>query len=392
MTEATSGERSEHSTRLTPVTRHGAASEASTTTFMARALELARGVRRLTAPNPWVGCVIVKDGVVVGEGATRPPGGAHAEVIALEQAGERARGAEVFTTLEPCVHVGRTGPCTNALAAAGVARVVSALEDPDPHVAGRGFAALRASGIVVDVGDGARDAAAQLAPYIVHRREGRSFVVLKSATSLDGRVAAADGESRWITGAAARADAHALRADGQAVIVGSGTALADLPALSIREVTGPLGPPPLRVLLDARGRVPASGPLFDPSLAPTLVFTTERSSGAARAAWEAAGAAVELLGPGPGGSGVDLVDLLVRLGARGVLQALVEGGPTVHAALLATGPVDRIVAYVAPMLLGAGGRAGYGLDPGPALAAAPRYRLVRARPLGDDVCLEYEPP
>jgi diaminohydroxyphosphoribosylaminopyrimidine deaminase/5-amino-6-(5-phosphoribosylamino)uracil reductase len=250
---------------------------------------------------------------------------------------------------------------------------------------------LRAAGVAVEVGDDARDAADLLAPYIVHRRAGRAFTVLKTATSLDGRVAAADGESRWITGPAARADAHALRADGQAVIVGSGTARADLPALSIRDVTGPLGPPPLRVLLDARGRVPASGPLFDPALAPTLVVTTERASGAARAAWEAAGAAVEIVGPGPDGCGVDLVDLLVRLGERGVLQALVEGGPTVHGALLATGQVDRIVAYVAPMLLGAGGRAGYGLDPGPALAAAARYRLSRMDAVGDDVRLEYEP-
>jgi len=244
----------------------------------------------------------------------------------------------------------------------------------------------------VDVGTGAGEAASLLAPYIVHRRDGRAFAVLKTATSLDGRVTAADGASRWITGDEARADAHERRADSQAVIVGSGTALADLPALSVRGVNPPLGSPPLRVLLDGHGRVAATGPLFDPSIAPTLVVTTERSPASARDAWEAAGAIVEVVEPGPSGRGVDLDVLLRRLGGRGVLQALVEGGPTVHGAFLDAGLVDRIIAYVAPMILGAGGRAGYGLDPGPALAAASRYRLTRVGALGDDVCLEYEPP
>jgi diaminohydroxyphosphoribosylaminopyrimidine deaminase/5-amino-6-(5-phosphoribosylamino)uracil reductase len=295
----------------------------------------------------------------------------------------------VFTTLEPCAHHGLTGPCSEALVAAGVARVVSAIDDPDPRVSGRGHAALRAAGIAVDVGVGAQESRDLLTPYFVHRRAGRSFAVLKTATSLDGRVAAADGESHWITGEAARADAHERRADSQAVVVGSGTALADHPALSVRGVAGPLGAPPLRVLLDGRGRVPATGPLFDSSLAPTLVFTTDRAPAAARDAWLAAGATVEAVGECHGR--IDLAEVLVRLGRRGVLQALVEGGPTVHGALLDAGLVDRIVAYLAPMVLGTGGRAGYGVDPGPALAAASRYRLVRVVPLGDDVCLDYEP-
>jgi diaminohydroxyphosphoribosylaminopyrimidine deaminase/5-amino-6-(5-phosphoribosylamino)uracil reductase len=291
----------------------------------------------------------------------------------------------VFTTLEPCPHHGQTGPCSDALVAAGVARVVSAIEDPDPRVSGRGHAALRAAGVAVDIGIGATESAYLLAPYVVHRRDNRSFAVLKTATSLDGRVTAADGVSRWITGEAARGDAHGLRADSQAVIVGSGTALADQPALSVRGVPGPLGAPPLRVLLDGRGRVPATGPLFDPSLGPTLVFTSDRAPAVARDAWEAAGATVEIV------DGMDLGEVLARLARRGVLQALVEGGPTLHGALLDAGLVGRIVAYVAPVILGAGGRAGYGIDPGPALAAADRYRLVRVDALGDDVRLEYEP-
>jgi diaminohydroxyphosphoribosylaminopyrimidine deaminase/5-amino-6-(5-phosphoribosylamino)uracil reductase len=250
---------------------------------------------------------------------------------------------------------------------------------------------LRAAGIEVDVGTGAQEAAYLLAPYIVHRSKGRAFAVLKTATSLDGRVAAADGASHWITGAEARADAHERRADSQAVVVGSGTALADRPALSVRGVSRPPASPPLRVLLDGHGRVGATGPLFDPSLAPTLVVTTERAPAGAREAWEAAGATVEVVDPARAGPGVDLEALLALLGRRGVLQALVEGGPTLHGAFLGAGLVDRIIAYVAPMILGAGGRAGYGIDPGPALAAVARYRLTGVGAVGDDVCLEYEP-
>jgi diaminohydroxyphosphoribosylaminopyrimidine deaminase/5-amino-6-(5-phosphoribosylamino)uracil reductase len=358
---------------------------------MARALGLAREVRRLTAPNPWVGCVVVRDGLVVGDGATRPPGGPHAEVVALGAAGERARGATLYTTLEPCSHRGRTGPCVDAIAAAGVARVVSAMEDPDREVSGRGHAALRAAGVAVDVGVGAQEAAALLAPYLVHRRAGRSFVVLKAATSLDGRVAASDGESRWITGAAARADGHERRADAQAIVVGSGTALADQPALTVRDAVGTLGAPPLRVVVDGRGRVPAAGPLFDTSAAPTLVVTTERAPARARDAWTSTGALVEVVGGGEQGRGVDLGALLAALARRGVLEALVEGGPTLQGGFFAAGLVDRIVAYVAPVILGAGGRPGYGIDPGPPLAAAPRFRLTNVSALGDDVRLEYEP-
>src|SRR5215211_5822293 len=242
---------------------------------MARAVALAAGVRRRTAPNPWVGAVVARDGVVVGEGATEPPGGPHAEVVALRAAREAARGATVYVTLEPCVHHGRTPPCGDALIAAGVARVVVAAEDPDPRVAGEGIARLRAAGIDVTRGPRADAVVRQLAPYLHHRRTGRAFCLLKTATSVDGRTAAADGSSQWITGPIARADAHGLRADSQAIVVGAGTALADRPALTVRDIDPPVRVPPARVLLDARGRVPAAGPLFDTALAPTLVLTTD---------------------------------------------------------------------------------------------------------------------
>ena len=357
--------------------------------LMARALELADAVRRRTPPNPWVGCVIVRDGEIVGEGATEPPGGPHAEVLALRAAGERARGATVYTTLEPCSHHGRTGPCADALLAAAVGRVIVAVEDPDAEVRGTGVDRLRAAGITVDVGMLERDVAHSLAPYLHHRRTGRAFCVLKSATSLDGRVAAADGSSQWITGEEARADSHALRADSQAVVVGAGTALADRPSLTARKVDPPVERQPERVLLDARGRVPAEGPLFETFVTPTLVMTTDVADPAAVDAWRAAGAKVEMVPAAPGG--VDLAAVLALLGRDGVLQALVEGGAAVHGALLAQGLADRLVTYVAGVSLGTDARPS--LDwAGPAtLADAPRFELVGADVLGGDVRLEHRP-
>jgi diaminohydroxyphosphoribosylaminopyrimidine deaminase/5-amino-6-(5-phosphoribosylamino)uracil reductase len=362
------------------------------TELMQRALALGDAARRRTAPNPWVGAVVVLDGEVVGEGATQPPGGAHAEIEALRQAGERARGATVYTTLEPCSHHGRTGPCADALTAAGVARVVVALEDPDPQVAGQGVARLREQGVAVQVGTGADAAARMLAPYLVHRRLGRAYTVVKTAMSLDGRIAARDGSSQWITGAASRADAHRLRADSQAIVIGAGTALADRPRLTVRDADGPVPRPPLRVLLDATGRVPAEGPLFDGELAPTLVVTTDAAPDAAQRAWLGAGAKVLTVPPGPGGSGVDLTATLEVLGGLGVLQALVEGGAALSGSLLDAGLADRLVTYVAPTVLGRDGRPALDLAGPERIADAPRWRLVDVARVGTDVRLEYEPP
>jgi diaminohydroxyphosphoribosylaminopyrimidine deaminase/5-amino-6-(5-phosphoribosylamino)uracil reductase len=358
---------------------------------MGRALEVGAAGRRTAPPNPWVGCVLVRDGEIVGEGFHERPGAPHAEVAALTEAGDRARGATAVVTLEPCSHHGRTGPCVDALLDAGVARVVVALEDPDDHVRGTGIARLRDRGVTVDVGVEAGAAARSLAPYLHHRRTGRAYCVLKTAMSLDGRTTAADGGSRWITGPAARADAHELRADSQAVVIGSGTALADRPALTPRDVTEPVAHPPLRVVLDARGRVPADGPLFDPAVAPTLVVTTEAAAPRTVDAWRAAGAKVETLPPGVGGAGTDLVAMLELLGSHGVLQAMVEGGSTLHGALLDAGLGDRLIAYVAPIVLGAGGRAAFAAGSPGTVASAPRWMLLSARPVGDDVRLEYEP-
>jgi diaminohydroxyphosphoribosylaminopyrimidine deaminase/5-amino-6-(5-phosphoribosylamino)uracil reductase len=360
--------------------------------LMLRAIALARTARRRTAPWPAVGCVLVRDGEVVGEGATGPyPEGPHAEVAALRAAGDRAAGATAYCTLEPCDHQGNTPPCTEALIAAKVSRVVVAVGDPDDRVAGRGYARLLGANISVQIGVGNPLAERDLAPYLHHRRTGAPFVVAKIASSLDGRVAAADGTSQWITSDEARADAHELRADSQAILVGSGTARADRPSLNVRGVVVEPARAPLRVLLDARGRVAAEGPLFDPTLGPTLVITTHDSRPGAVDAWTAAGAKVDVVASGPGGQGVDLEDAFGVLGREGVLQALVEGGGRLLGSVVEGGHAQRIVAYLAPVLLGNDGVAGFDF-PGPrTIAEANRYRLVDVARVGTDVRLQLEP-
>ena len=274
------------------------------------------------------------------------------------------------------------------MVAAGIARAVVAIEDPDPRVAGTGVRRLRDAGVQVDVGARADAATLLLAPYLFQRRTGLPYIVAKLATSLDGKVAAADGTSQWITCEAARTDAHELRADSQAIVVGSGTALADRPALTVRGVDPAPEPAPLRVVLDARGRVPAVGPLFDTALAPTLVVTTEQVPAAAVDAWSAAGAKVATVAPAP--AGVDLGETVALLGREGALQVLVEGGGTLVGALLVEGRAQRLVTYIAPVILGERGRTGYAL-PGPdTLADATRYRLVDSTPIGTDLRCTFE--
>jgi diaminohydroxyphosphoribosylaminopyrimidine deaminase/5-amino-6-(5-phosphoribosylamino)uracil reductase len=322
---------------------------------MRRAVELAASVRTQTSPNPWVGCVIVS-GASSFEGAHQGPGQAHAEAAALAAAGEAARGATLYCTLEPCSHVGRTGPCADAIVAAGVSRVVVGVLDPDPHVSGQGLARLRQAGIDVAVGVEAVAVEEQLAPYLSHRRTGRPWVVLKLAATLDGRVAAPDGSSRWITGPEARADAHRLRSESDAVLVGAGTVRADDPELTVRPETGPQPErQPLRVVL---GRAPA-----DAKVRPAL----------------------ELTG--------DLGQVLEDLGRRQILQVLVEGGPTVAHDFHASGLVDRYVVYVAPALLGGSdGRPVFDGPGAPTIGGLWRGRLRSVERLGEDLRIELAPP
>jgi diaminohydroxyphosphoribosylaminopyrimidine deaminase/5-amino-6-(5-phosphoribosylamino)uracil reductase len=327
------------------------------TTYMERALANAASVQGLTAPNPWVGCVVVTaDGDVV-DGMTHPPGGHHAEAHALASAGERAAGSTMYVTLEPCAHHGRTPPCTEAIVAAGVRRVVVALEDPDPQVRGRGLAALRAAGIEVEVGTCAEAARALLAPYLHQRTTGRPYVVLKLAATLDGRTAAPDRSSQWITGPEARADVHRLRARSDAILVGAGTVRDDDPRLTVRGVESPLPGTrfePLRVVL---GSAPP-----DARVHPAL----------------------ELRGP--------LDEVLDELGARGVLQLLVEGGATVAGAFHRAGLVDRYVVYLAPALFGGDDARPLFAGPGaPTIAELWRGRLLGVTHLGADLRLDLEP-
>jgi diaminohydroxyphosphoribosylaminopyrimidine deaminase / 5-amino-6-(5-phosphoribosylamino)uracil reductase len=323
---------------------------------MARAVALAREARPRVTPRAWVGAVLVTANGTAFEGVTEPVPGPHAELAALAAAGEAARGATLYTTLEPCSHTtgrseGFTTTCADAVVAAGVSRVVVALEDPDPRVSGSGFDRLRAAGIDVEVGLLAEHAAADLAPYLKHRRTGRPYVVLKLAASLDGRTAAPDGTSRWITGDEARADAHRLRALSDAVVVGAGTVRADDPELTVRHVEGRN---PLRVVL---GKAPAAA-----SVHPALELDQDPDA------------------------------VLDELGRRGILQAMVEGGATVAGAFHRAGLVDRYVVYLAPALFG--GDDARGLFSGPGAATMDdvwRGRITSVERLGDDLRVELAP-
>ena len=355
--------------------------------YIERAIELAERGRGMVSPNPMVGAVVVADGVVVGEGWHEGAGLPHAEVLALNAAGERARGATLYTSLEPCDHYGRTPACTEAIIEAGIARVVSAASDPNPIVDGRGFSALTSAGMEVRHGILGEIAERLNAPFAKHVRTGMPFVTWKAAATLDGKVAARDGSSRWITGEAARADVHRLRGASDAIVVGAGTALADDPALTVRD-PGYRGRAPWRVLVDARGRVSSTGDLFDDA-APTLVATTELASPAAREAWAAAGAEVEVFEPE--GERVPLSALLALMGKRDVQSVLLEGGPTLAWSAVEDGLVDRVVVYLAPRIVGGeeaptvlGGR---GFAP---ISKALQLKIHSAERVGEDLRVEAD--
>ncbi|MEX2275615.1 MAG: bifunctional diaminohydroxyphosphoribosylaminopyrimidine deaminase/5-amino-6-(5-phosphoribosylamino)uracil reductase RibD [Actinomycetota bacterium] len=353
---------------------------------MARALVLAERGWGRTSPNPMVGAVVVHEDRIVGEGWHDGPGAPHAEVVALEDAGEQSRGATIVCTMEPCDHHGRTPPCTEALIGAGIARVVYASLDPNPLVDGRGAARLREAGIQVEMGPKRVEADRLNSAYFHHTRTGRPRVCWKVASTLDGKVAARDGSSRWITGEAARRDAHVLRAWADAVAVGAGTALADDPSLTVR-LERSRARPPLRVLVDAAGRAPATGGLFDDE-AETLVATTELSPGDRRDEWRAAGAEVLVLDEDPRGV-VDLSQLLDVLGKRDVQGLLLEGGPALAWGFVREGLVDDVVLYLAPKLLGGADAAGVlGGDGVASIADALDLRFDAVEPIGDDLRVE----
>jgi diaminohydroxyphosphoribosylaminopyrimidine deaminase/5-amino-6-(5-phosphoribosylamino)uracil reductase len=351
---------------------------------MARALELARAPA-FTSPNPRVGAVVVKEGRVVGEGSHEGAGSPHAEALAL--ADIDARGATLYVNLEPCAHHGRTPPCAPATVAAGVTRVVAATADPDEQVAGRGFAALTRAGIELEVGILSDEAEALNAAYFHHRRTGETFVSLKLAQSLDGAIAAPDGSARWITGPEARRIVHSRRQEADAVMVGAGTVLADDPELTVRDV--PAVRQPRRVVVDGSGRVTVGCRVFSGEGGPVLVATTERSSGAVRASWEAAGAEVLVLPQA--GRGVNLAALVKELGTRDLVEILCEGGAELGGSLLEAGLVGRLELHYGPVILGP--KALRMPDAGVAtMSEVRRWRLERVERAGDDLIVSLRPP
>jgi diaminohydroxyphosphoribosylaminopyrimidine deaminase/5-amino-6-(5-phosphoribosylamino)uracil reductase len=355
---------------------------------MRAALHLARrGVGR-TAPNPPVGAVVVKEGVIIGRGYHHAAGLPHAEVEALTDAGNAASGADLYVTLEPCAHHGRTPPCTEAIIGAGIRRVVYAVADPDPKVAGRGDAQLREAGVAVERGLLAAQAEELYEAYVKHRLSGKPLGVLKLACTLDGKVATATGESRWVTGETARRHVHRLRNESDAVMVGVGTVLADDPQLTTR-LRG--GRDALRVLVDSRGRTPPTAQaVAGKSRAGCLVATTDAAPPESLAALRAAGAEVAIL---PAREGrVDLAALWELLGQRGLLSVLIEGGPELAAGALEVGVVDKLLLFVAPSIIGGNeARPVFGGRSVERLADARRLDIRRVRRFGPDLLIEASP-
>lgn len=350
---------------------------------MQRALALARRALGRVSPNPAVGAVVVRNGRVLGEGYTQPPGGPHAEVVALRQAGQEARGSTLYVSLEPCAHHGRTPPCTDAIIAAGVAEVHTPMLDPDPNVMGRGRQALEAAGIAVHLGEGEEEGRRLNEAYIKHRATGLPFLIAKFAASLDGRIAAASGDSRWISGPQTLEWAHTQRTAVDAILVGVNTVLIDDPQLTARPGGAEADHQPLRVVADTRGRTPPTACVLQ-GPGRVLIATTERSDAAWRSAMEDAGAEVLVL-PAEGDA-LDLVALLRALGERGILSLLVEGGGVLLGSLFDQGLVDKVQAIIAPLIIGAAEApaavAGRGAQ---RLAEAWRLRHVEVERLGEDI-------
>lgn len=354
------------------------------------ALEESRNALGWSSPNPAVGAVVVHEDEIVGIGRTQPPGGDHAEVVALRMAGDRARGATVFVTLEPCSHKGRTAACVSALIGADVSTVKYAVADPDPNVSGAGQLSLEAAGISVEVGDGADEVAEHLEGYLHQRRTGRPFVVVKYAASLDGRIAASSGDSRWVSGPDTLDWVHERRAGLDAIVIGSGTVIIDDPELTARPGGSTQGVhQPLRVVADSRGRISEpsrvlSGP------AQTLIATTEASPREWRKRMIEAGAEVLVL---PSDEGrVDLDALIQSLGARGALTVLFEGGGVLLGTLFDRKLVDRVQAIIAPIVIGAAEAPAAVSGRGATLMAqVPRLKDLTVTRLGDDTLLSGLP-
>jgi diaminohydroxyphosphoribosylaminopyrimidine deaminase/5-amino-6-(5-phosphoribosylamino)uracil reductase len=355
--------------------------------FMQLALALGRRGLGRTWPNPAVGAVVVKDGVILGRGWTQPGGRPHAETEALKRAGKDAKGATLYVTLEPCSHQGKTPPCVDAIIRAGITRVVSALEDPNPQVAGQGYAKLRERGIAVETDLGANEAAHQHAGHIRRMREGRPHVLLKLAASSDGKAGLLGRKPAGITGEAARLRVHQMRAESDAILVGIGTVLSDDPHLTCR-LPGMIEQSPVRVILDARLRMPLATSLVGTAReAPTWVFTTAQSSPVAESILKSKG--VEVFRVDGKDGRLDLAAVLKALAGRGITRLMVEGGPTVAAAFVQADLVDEAALFHSPNPLGEGIDALEGL-PLAALTKSPKLKPVATEAIGGDTLETFE--
>jgi diaminohydroxyphosphoribosylaminopyrimidine deaminase / 5-amino-6-(5-phosphoribosylamino)uracil reductase len=366
-------------------------SKAADQRFMQLALALGRRGQGRTWPNPAVGAVVVKDGVIVGRGWTQPGGRPHAEAEALARAGEAARGATLYVTLEPCSHVGRAAPCADTTIAAGIARVVSAIEDPNPVVAGQGHARLRAAGIVVDIGLGASEAAHDHAGHFRRVRDKRPHVILKLAVSSDGKIGAAGHQRIAITGEAARARVHLLRAQSDAILVGIGTVQADDPLLTCR-LPGMAARSPVRVVLDRALRLPGTSRLIHSAReTPLWVMTSELSEAAAAMKLGAAGAQImRVATAGNPPPGLDLLAVLHALSEKGITRLMVEGGARVAASFVAAGLVDDVWLLRGPDAIGADGVAALDALPLTTITQSPGFRVRASETLDKDTLTIYE--
>jgi len=352
--------------------------------WMRSALGLARRGLGRVWPNPAVGCVIVNGATVVGRARTADGGRPHAEALALAEAGARARGATVYTTLEPCAHTGRTPPCTSALIAAGVARVVVAVEDPDPRVNGGGIAALRAAGVAVEIGCLGPEAEALNRGFLMRMTTGRPMVTLKMAASLDGRIATGTGESRWITGPRARSEVHLMRAQSDAILVGAGTVRSDDPRLNVRDL-GIEDAHPVRVVVSGTLSLPRDGHLARTAREiPLWLCHDDEAEADRREAWTELGAELIEVPFAPDGE-MDLAALLELLGRRGLTRVLCEGGARLAAGLIEAELVDEIVCYTAGVVLGEAAIPVVGGLEVAALQLAPRFSLIDVAPVGPDL-------
>lgn len=346
--------------------------------FMAQALRLAELGLYTTMPNPRVGCVIVNNGVVVGEGVHLKAGEPHAEVLALRAAGERARGANIYVTLEPCSHYGRTPPCANALVEAGARRVIAAMQDPNPLVAGQGLAHLQSLGIEASAGLMLAQAVELNPGFISRMTRNRPFVRSKIAASLDGRTALSNGESKWITGEAARRDAQHWRARSSAIMTGVGTVLADDPMMTVRDLDIPQQP--MRVIVDSRLRTPATAKILHGGNA-LIAYATDPDHKAA--AFKKAGA--ELVSLPDANGRVDLDELMLELGKRDINELLVEAGQGLNGALLNGGLVDELLLYYAPVLMGADASGMFGMPTLTRMSERRELKIIDTRQTGQDI-------